>query len=48
MMTFDDAIKKAHEYLSNTDIPVVITVQGRFSEGWFFCFESSLQELNSR
>ncbi|MBM6607829.1 hypothetical protein JTF19_16855 [Enterobacteriaceae bacterium RIT814] len=40
MMTFDDAIKKAHEYLSNTDIPVVITVQGRFSEGWFFCFES--------
>ncbi|WP_210514774.1 YrhB domain-containing protein [Pantoea ananatis] len=40
MITFDEAVKKANEYLSNTDIPVVITSQGRFSEGWFFCFQS--------
>ncbi|EKT57300.1 YrhB domain-containing protein [Providencia burhodogranariea] len=40
MITFDDAIKKANEYLKNTDIPLVITQLGRFSEGWFFCFQS--------
>ncbi|GKW34811.1 YrhB domain-containing protein [Pectobacterium versatile] len=40
MINFDDAVKKANEYLSNTDIPVAITSQGRFSEGWFFCFQS--------
>ncbi|WP_025121282.1 MULTISPECIES: YrhB domain-containing protein [unclassified Serratia (in: enterobacteria)] len=40
MITFEDAVKKASEYLSDTEFPVVITSQGRFSEGWFFCFES--------
>ncbi|MDY4385849.1 YrhB domain-containing protein [Pectobacterium aroidearum] len=40
MITFDEAIRKASEYLSDTDIPVVITLQGCFSEGWFFCFQS--------
>lgn len=40
MITFDEAVKKANEYLSNTEISVVITSQGRFSEGWFFCFQS--------
>ena len=40
MITFDEAIKKANEYLSDTEIPVVITSQGRFTEGWFFCFQS--------
>ncbi|ALX92641.1 hypothetical protein AV650_03300 [Serratia fonticola] len=40
MITFDEAVKKANEYLSDTEIPVVITSQGRFSEGWFFCFQS--------
>ncbi|MEI7175142.1 MULTISPECIES: YrhB family protein [Pectobacterium] len=40
MITFDEAVRKASEYLSDTDIPVVITSQGRFSEGWFFCFQS--------
>lgn len=40
MVNFGDAVEKATEYLKDTDIPVVITLQGRFSEGWFFCFQS--------
>ncbi|GKX55260.1 hypothetical protein SOASR030_13720 [Leminorella grimontii] len=40
MITFDDAVKKANDYLSDGDIPVVITLIGRFSEGWCFCFQS--------
>jgi len=40
MITFDEAVKKANEYLSNTEIPVVIASQGRFSEGCFYCFQS--------
>ncbi|MGM3225993.1 YrhB domain-containing protein [Dickeya zeae] len=40
MITFDDAIKKANEYLYDGSIPVVITSLGRFSGGWFFCFQS--------
>ena len=40
MITFDEALRKANEYLSNSEFPVVITSQGRFSEGWFFCFQS--------
>lgn len=40
MVNFGEAIEKATEDLKNTDIPVVITLQGRFSEGWFFVFES--------
>lgn len=40
MITFDEAVRKANEYLSDSEFPVVITSQGRFSEGWFFCFQS--------
>jgi hypothetical protein len=40
MVNFDEAVEKATEYLKDTDIPVVITLQGRFAEGWFFCFQS--------
>jgi hypothetical protein len=40
MITFEDAMQKAHHYLGDADIPVVITSLGRFSEGWFFCFQS--------
>lgn len=40
MVNFSEAVEKATEYLKNTDIPVVITLQGRFPEGWFFCFQS--------
>jgi hypothetical protein len=38
MITFEDAMQKAHHYLGDADIPVVITSLGRFSEGWFFAF----------
>ncbi|OVZ81949.1 YrhB family protein [Yersinia kristensenii] len=40
MVNFDEAVEKATEYLRDIDIPVVITLQGRFAEGWFFCFQS--------
>ncbi|MCU6348444.1 YrhB family protein [Enterobacter quasiroggenkampii] len=40
MITFDEAVNKAIEYLEKTEVPVVITLQGRFSEGWFFYFQS--------
>lgn len=40
MITFIEAVSKATEYLKDSDIPVVLTLQGRFAEGWFFCFES--------
>jgi len=40
MITFDEAVDKATRYLNKIDIPVFITLQGRFSEGWFFYFQS--------
>ena len=40
MVSYEEAVEKATEYLKVTDIPVVITLHGRFSEGWFFCFQS--------
>lgn len=41
MVNFIEAVEKATEYLKDTDVPVVITLQGRFSEGWFFLFSIS-------
>ncbi|MCK1069403.1 YrhB family protein [Pluralibacter gergoviae] len=40
MVNFNEAVDKAENYLKNNDIPVVITLQGRFSEGWFFYYQS--------
>ncbi|VXD08716.1 hypothetical protein YERSI8AC_800002 [Enterobacterales bacterium 8AC] len=40
MINFDEAVEKATNYLKGADVPVVITLQGRFAEGWFFCFQS--------
>ncbi len=40
MITFADAINKAKNYLSDCSTPVELTLIGRFSEGWFFCFQS--------
>lgn len=40
MVNFDEAVEKATNYLKDADVPVVITLQGRFAEGWFFCFQS--------
>lgn len=40
MITFADAINKAKNYLFDCSTPVELTLIGRFSEGWFFCFQS--------
>jgi hypothetical protein len=40
MINYDAALKKAYEYLQDSEVPLQITHQGEFSEGWFFCFES--------
>ncbi|MBQ4769205.1 hypothetical protein F9U42_18885 [Pectobacterium versatile] len=40
MISFDNALEKANKYLEGDELPVVITLIGRFAEGWFFCFQS--------
>lgn len=40
MIGFDKTTTTANDYLKNYDVPVVITLQGRFAEGWYFCLES--------
>ncbi|QRN32495.1 YrhB domain-containing protein [Pectobacterium brasiliense] len=40
MISFDNALEKANKYLEGDELPVVITLIGHFSEGWFFCFQS--------
>ena len=40
MITYEEAITKANTYLRDAGDPVVITLHGRFAEGWLFCFES--------
>ncbi|MCY0078272.1 YrhB family protein, partial [Bacillus thuringiensis] len=40
MITYHDAFAKANHYLDDADLPVVITLHGRYSQGWYFCFEA--------
>lgn len=40
MITYHDAFAKANNYLDDANLPVVITLHGRFSRGWYFCFEA--------
>ena len=40
MITYHDAFEKANNYLDDANLPVVITLHGRFSQGWYFCFEA--------
>lgn len=40
MITYQNAMEKALDYLKGFDTPVVITLHGRFSEGWFYCYQS--------
>ncbi|MNJ40094.1 hypothetical protein D3C77_349800 [compost metagenome] len=40
MVTYEYALARAKEYLSDSDIPLRITHKGEFSDGWFFCFDS--------
>lgn len=40
MITYAYALKKAREYLMDSEIPLGITYEGEFSEGWYFCYQS--------
>ena len=40
MITYHDAFAEANNYLDDANLPVVITLHGRFSQGWYFCFEA--------
>lgn len=40
MITYAYALKKAREYLMCSEIPLEITYEGEFSEGWYFCYQS--------
>ena len=46
MFTYHGTFAKANHYLDDADLPVVITLHGRFSQGWYFCFESPKNFLN--
>lgn len=40
MIDYDVAIEMAENYISGSEVPVRLTRQGKFSEGWYFCFDS--------
>ena len=40
MVTYEYALERAKEYLSDSEIPLRLTHEGEFSGGWYFCFES--------
>lgn len=39
MITYQNAMDMVLDYLKGYGIPVVITLHGRFSEGWFYCYQ---------
>ncbi|QMV65403.1 YrhB domain-containing protein [Pseudomonas berkeleyensis] len=40
MITYACALERAKEYLTDSEIPLQITFEGEFSEGWYFCYQS--------
>ncbi|HIQ53904.1 MAG TPA: hypothetical protein EYH51_11670 [Pseudomonas pachastrellae] len=40
MVTFAYALERAKEYLKDSEVPLQITHEGEFSEGWYFCYQS--------
>lgn len=40
MITHESALERANAYLQDSDIPLQLTHEGEFSEGWFFCYQS--------
>lgn len=40
MITYEYALKRAWEYLMDSEVPLQITCEGEFSEGWYFCYQS--------
>ena len=49
MFDYEYALNKAKEYLEDSEIPLQITYEGEFAEGWFFCYQQlSIYELMIR
>lgn len=40
MITYAHALELAKEYLKDSKVPLQITHEGEFSEGWYFCYQS--------
>ncbi|WP_137940473.1 YrhB domain-containing protein [Chitinivorax sp. B] len=40
MITYKYALERAREYLRDSEIPLQLTHEGEFSDGWFFCYQS--------
>ncbi|TNF80351.1 hypothetical protein FGE05_21530 [Pseudomonas sp. ICMP22404] len=40
MITYAGALVLAKNYLMDSEIPLQITHEGEFSEGWYFCYQS--------
>jgi len=40
VVTFEEAVLLVESYLSTSDVPLSITVQGEFQDGWYFCYQS--------
>ncbi|MBX8498224.1 YrhB domain-containing protein [Pseudomonas cichorii] len=40
MIAYEYALQRAKEYLKDSEIPLQLTHEGEFSEGWFFCYQS--------
>ncbi|VXC34628.1 hypothetical protein PSEUDO8Z_100175 [Pseudomonas sp. 8Z] len=40
MITYACALGRAKEYLADSEVPLQITFEGEFSEGWYFCYQS--------
>lgn len=40
MVTYAYALELAKEYLNDSEVPLQITYEGEFSDGWYFCYQS--------
>ncbi len=40
MISYEEALRKAHEYLQDSEIPLKIMCQEEVPEGWIFFFNS--------
>ncbi|HEX8589799.1 YrhB domain-containing protein [Pseudomonas sp.] len=41
MFDYEYALNRAKDYLEDSEIPLQITSEGEFAEGWFFCYQSA-------
>lgn len=40
MITYSRALSQAVEYLGQSEIPLQISLEGEFQEGWYFCYQA--------